>query len=240
PGRIPHYLPAHEHRNQAQVDGNGGMVRSFDWADGRLAGSDAINEVPGVVVRFVEPNLRAFRQLGEPIQGGSIVPAAVHTHPALGPNPLGARTDIRMATGDDHRDVVRILAGIAILRAGIPDRVFRRELTLPFDFAWPRVVKVQPPMRDVTVMANPVQELAPSDVVIPAPVHVDASLDVRFHPRRADPKLVIQFGRWLAGHHPRAAAREIGMTAWQANLDAHDLADEAVADDFCCPAESAL
>ena len=51
----------------------------------------------------------------------------------------------------------------------------------PSTSSGPAVVEVQAPVGDVAVVADPVEQLAAADVVVPAPVHVHAALDVRLH-----------------------------------------------------------
>ena len=52
-------------------------------------------------------------------------------------------------------------------------------------------------MGDVAVMADPVEQLAAAGVVVPAPVLVDAHVDVGLHLRGADPGVVVEVGRGL-------------------------------------------
>ena len=137
-----------------------------------------------------------------------------------------------MAARDGHRDVLGILQFDAILGRGVPNGVFGREFTLAFDFERAGTVEVQPPMRDVAVMADPIEELAAAGVVIPAPVHVKAAFDVRHHLRRADPKIIIQFGRRRADLHLVRGLFEIDMAAGQTDFDARDFADQTVANDL--------
>src|SRR5438105_7806549 len=110
------------------------MMRGLDRRDGWFPRFDTFNEIALVIVRFVEGHLAfIFRQFPEPIDVRRIVSAPVHPDPAIGPNPFRSAFDVRMPAGNDHRDVVRILAGDAILGASIPNRVFRWELADAFD-----------------------------------------------------------------------------------------------------------
>ena len=113
-------------------------------------------------------------------------------------------------------------------------------------------------MGDVAMMADPVEKLAPARVVIPAPVLVNAYIDVRLHLCRPNPTLVIEgSGRIGDGKFPcgragknggrvdrlvgngcharlksRNRVREIMMTAGQTDLNVRDIADEAAMDDL--------
>src|SRR5262245_21636756 len=108
-----------------------------------------------------------------------------------------------MSAGDGHRDVFGILELDAVFGTGVPDGIFRRELTVTFDFGRTGVVKVQPPMSNVAVVPDPVEQLASADIVVPTPVHVDAGLDIRLHLRWADPGFVIKLRRrWSHGQIP--------------------------------------
>ena len=108
--------------------------------------------------------------------------AAVYPDPAVSADPLGAIPDVRVPAGDDHRNVVGILAGNAVLGAGVPQGVLGRELANSLDFQRAnRVVVAQTPVPDVAMMADPIEQLAAAGIVVPAPVHVTAGLDVRLH-----------------------------------------------------------
>lgn len=113
-------------------------------------------------------------------------------------------------------------------------------------------------MRNVAVMPDPVEELPAADVVVPAPVHVNARLDVRLHRRRAEPAVVVEAGRRLGNCHVPAGLRrgelgeapgrtvhlrqllqqlgsgsgKVGVAAGKAHFDAGDLADETVLHDL--------
>src|ERR1039458_2426580 len=58
-------------------------------------------------------------------------------------------------------------------------RIRRGESTVAFNFRRPVAVSTHSPMRDVAVVADPVEELPAAGVVIPAPVFVQARGDVR-------------------------------------------------------------
>ena len=135
---------------------------------------------------------------------------------------------------------------------------FGGKLALAFDFGRAVVVEVHAPVSDVAMMADPVEQLSAAGVVVPAPVGVDALLDVRLHPRRADPHFVIQFRRRVAhGELPGVRARgdfgkiggsarqrsqfllqlllrlaKISIVGRQPDLDARHIANQTVADDF--------
>src|SRR5258708_200350 len=101
----------------------------------------------------------------KPINIGSVKRAAVHPHPAVGSDPFSAVTDVGMSSGDRHGDVAGIFESDAILGASIPDGVFRREFADAFDLRGTVVVEVESPMRDIAVMADPIQQLATAGVV---------------------------------------------------------------------------
>src|SRR4029077_8633035 len=112
---------------------------------------------------------------------GGLETAAVHPDPAFGANPFGARFDVVVPAGNDHGDVVRVGEFNAVFRAGVPQRVRRGKLAVAFNLRGAGEVGVHAPVRDVAVVANPVEQLAAAGVVIPTPVHVHALFDVRFH-----------------------------------------------------------
>ena len=60
------------------------------------------------------------------------------------------------------------------------------------------VVEAEAPMSDVAVVADPVEELTAAGVVVPAPVLINAHVDVGLHARGADPGLVIEVCRRIA------------------------------------------
>ena len=190
------------------------MMRGLDRGDRRLAGLHAVNEVAMVVVGLVELHLVAVvRDFANQSSVGGVIAAAVHPDPAVGADPFRAAANVVIAAGDDHGDVLGVLQLDAIFGAGVPDGVGGRELAVAFDLRGAAVVHVHAPMGDVAVVADPVQQLAAAGVVVPAPVHVHARLDVRLHPGRADPHLVIQLGRRRRhGDLPvRAAGHDFGQ-----------------------------
>ena len=193
--------------------------------------------------------------------------AAIDPDPAVGADPLGAAANVRMSASDDQGDVSWILGRDAVLGAGVPNCIGRRKLARALDFERADLVVVsQTPMRDVAVMPDPVEQLAAAGIVIPAPVHVHARLDVRLHFRRADPGRVIQFRRrfgdgdiptWPAGHNfgqlaGRAgsgrqlvqqclgSAGEVVVAAGQTHLDAGHFSNQSVPDDFRAIVEVSL
>ena len=108
------------------------------------------------------------------------------------------------------------------------------------------------------MMADPIQQLAATGIVVPAPVHVRARLDVRLHLRWPDPEVIVQFSRRLRdGDIPGgragedfgqiidflrelrqllqqglASSGEVMVAAGQADLHAGHFADQTVANDL--------
>src|SRR5437879_1949703 len=117
---------------------------------------------------------------------------AVHPNPPIRPNPLRAALDTRFTAGDDHCNIPGILAGDLILSASIPYGIPGRELALALDFRGSAAIEIETPMRNVTVMTDPIEQLASANIIIPTPVHVNATFDVRLHLCGANPGLVIQ------------------------------------------------
>ena len=234
-------------------------MRRLHRRDGRLAGFYAVNEVALVVGGFVELHLaHFFRQRLEivPLGLGTLKSSTIHPDPAFGADPFGAALDVGMSARDGHRDVVRVFQFNAILRAGVPDRLLVGKVAVTFDLRRPGIVAVHAPVRDVAMVSNPVQQLPAAGVVIPAPVHVDARLDVRLHLRRSDPGFIVEFWRRLryshvpgrgAGDNRRqffriargqffqqlgSGAGKIVVARRQSDFDMRDLADESVAHDL--------
>src|SRR5262245_24738850 len=91
-------------------------------------------------------------------------------------------------------------------------------------------------MRDVAMMADPVEQLAATKVVIPAPVHVHAAFDVRHHLRRPNPRFVIEFWRWRGNKHLILCLLEIDVTlsaaTRQADFNVFYLSDHSVTHDL--------
>src|SRR5438876_2345703 len=107
---------------------------------------------------------------------------AIHPDPAVGTDPFGAAPDVTMSTSDGHRHVVGILAGDAMLRACVPNGIAGWELSGALDFQrTASLVAVHPPVSDVAMVSDPIEQLAAADVVIPPPVFMDACFDVRLH-----------------------------------------------------------
>ena len=163
---------------------------------------------------------------------GRIESASIHPHPTVCADPLGAAADVVVAACDDHGDIVRVFQIGAVFRASIPDGVFGREFALGLDFTRSHVVEIQSPMGNISMVADPIQQLAAAGVVVPAPVHVHAGFDIRHHFRRPNPSLVIE----LLGRGSDAGflgcPGEIGMARGQANFDTGDFPDQPVADNF--------
>src|SRR6266567_2190246 len=108
--------------------------------------------------------------------------SSINPYPAIGTNPLGAHADSGMLIGNRHRYTLRVFARDAVLRAGVPNRIVWRELTCAFDFQRsPAAIAIHSPMGDIAMVADPIQQLAAANVVIPTPVFVDARLDIRLH-----------------------------------------------------------
>ena len=117
-------------------------------------------------------------------------------HPAVRADPFRAAFDVAMSTRNDHFDVARVFQVEAVLGAGIPHGVVRREFARALDLARAVVIETQTPVRDIHVMPHPVEQLPAAGVVVPAPVFVHLAFPVRHHLRRPDPGVVIQFDRW--------------------------------------------
>src|ERR1041385_6797607 len=176
----------------------------------------------------------------EPIDIRGIVANTIDPDPALSADPFGAAFDIGVSTSDSHLNVFGIFTRDPIFGAGVPDCVARREFALPLDFRRSFVIEIEPPMGDITMVPNPIKQLAAADVVIPAPVHMYPAFDIRLHRCRANPGIVIKFGRWIGRRHESASVGEIGMIGRQANLDMRYFADQTIAHDFSGAAERAL
>src|SRR5260370_269850 len=106
----------------------------------------------------------------------------VHPNPAIGTDPFGAHFDSRMIVGNCHGDIIWVFERDPIFRTGVPNRIVRWELTCAFDFQRsPAAVAIHSPMGDIAMVADPIEQLATADIVIPTPVLVDPGLDVRLH-----------------------------------------------------------
>ena len=116
----------------------------FDRRDRLLPRLDAVDELGHVVVgshelevhfRFGRLHLLLPAAVGfPPFFVGRFKTAAIDRNPAVFADPLRAALDIAVAAGDDHFDVVGILALDAILARRVPDGVLRAG-TRP----WPRL-----------------------------------------------------------------------------------------------------
>ena len=56
-------------------------------------------------------------------------------------------------------------------------------------------IEPQPPVRNVPMVADPIHQLSAARVVVPAPVLVNAHVNVRFHLRRPQPSVKVEIGR---------------------------------------------
>src|SRR5258708_83155 len=95
-------------------------------------------------------------------------------------------------------------------------------------------------MGDVAMMADPIEQLTAARVVVPAPILMETALDVRLPMRGAQPEIIIQLGRRLRWHHFLAGVRKVRVAGWKSDFDMGDLADQAVAYNFCRLAEGSL
>src|ERR1035437_1905210 len=91
-------------------------------------------------------------------------------------------------------------------------------------------------MRNIAIMANPIHQHPATGVVVPAPVLVNAGLDIWLHFGRPNPSFIIKLRRWLLDFEtliPAAELRKkINVSIQQATLDSFDFSEETVADDF--------
>src|SRR6266478_6665448 len=170
-----------------------GMMRDFDGRDRRLARLDAINEVAVVAFSLIDHDFAFFRRQGTALTEsgiGSFKAAAINPHPTVTANPLGAAANVAVSTGNGHFNIVRVFRSDAIFCASVPNRIFGGEFSFALDFRRTNLVVVaEAPVSDVAVMADPVQQLAAADIVIPAPVLVHPAFDIRLHLGGADPNL---------------------------------------------------
>src|ERR1039458_7042345 len=141
--------------------------------EGQLHLAQLLRQLPDLAPRFV----------------GRLKSPAVNPYPAVRSDPLGAAANIGVPPCDGHGDVPGILQLDAIFRAGVPHRVCRRELALALDLEGARVIKIATPVGNVTMVPDPVEQLASARIVVPAPVPVDPALDVRHHTGGANPRL---------------------------------------------------
>src|ERR1035437_10975252 len=78
-------------------------------------------------------------------------------------------------------------------------------------------------MRNIAIMANPIHQHPATGVVVPAPVLVDAGLDIWLHFGRPNPSFIIKLRRWLLDFEtliPAAELRKkINVSIQQATLD---------------------
>src|ERR1051326_8982153 len=181
--RIPPNLTPDQHGDQPEVARDGGMMSGFDRCNRRFSRFDAIQKIALMVAGPIKLNLiHVPWNLPEPIHVRGIVSPTVHPNPAFGADPFCAAANVAIATGDNHRDIIRILATDAIFGTCVPNRIWRRELTGAFDFGRTAcLVAIQAPVRNIAVVPDPIEQLAAPDIVIPAPVLMNPRLDVRFH-----------------------------------------------------------
>src|ERR1700678_986490 len=107
--------------------------------------------------------------------------------PSRRPDPFFSHTDGGRAAGDCQRDVVGVLgyfltvfAFDVVFGRGVPGCIRRWKLAVALYLRGASEIETQTPMRDVTVMADPVEQLPAAGVVVPAPVLGDARVDVGF------------------------------------------------------------
>ena len=246
--------------DEREVAGDGAGVGGLDGGDGGLAGFDAVEEVAVVAGGLVEAGFDdVVAEFGEgggfddlvalaffdgafELRDGAVEgAAAVDVEPAFFTDPGGAGFDVGVAAGDDHGDAACVEALGAIFGGGVPDIGGGWHVHLDgFDFVGAGAVHVHAPVGDVAVVADPVEELAAADVVVPAPVFVNAGLNVGFHLGGADPHFVIEVGGWLGDLGFVAGFSEVVMASGEADFDTGEFAEEAVADDFGSDAEIVL
>ena len=205
---------------------SGGIVQlHLDHIVAQLLGPRGLHHLAGLFIATVQGILQ--------IRVGRIEAAAVHPHPAIGAHPLGAHLDVVMSVRDQHLHPVRIGGFGLVIRGGVPHIAARRELGADRPHLHRSgVVAVHSPVGDVAVVADPVEQLAAADVVVPAPVLVDSRLDIILHRRRADPHLVVELCRWRCDLGFRTGAGEIMVAAGQAHDHMVQLPDQAVAHVF--------
>lgn len=246
-----------EHQgDEGEVARDGAAVSGFDGGDGGLAGFDAVEEIAMVAGGFVEAGFDdVIAEFGEgggfddfvafaffdhllKLGDGAVVGAAVDVEPAFFADPFGAGLDVGVAASDDHGDVTGVRGFGAVFGGGVPDVGAGWHVDLDgADFGGAAAVHVEAPVGDVAVVADPVEELAAADVVVPAPVFVDASFDVGLHLGGADPHFVVEVGGGFGDLSFVAGFGEVVVAGGEADFDAGDFAEEAVADDFGADAE---
>ena len=181
--------------------------------------------------------LTLFDDLLEAVFGG-VVAAAIDMHPAVRADPFRAHLDVFMSTGDGHGDVARVFRFGAVLGGGVPDVSARRHVHLDgLDLSRTAAVHVHAPVGDVAVVADPVEQLTAADVVIPAPVLVNAALDVILHRGRSDPHLIIKIGRRRGDAALVTRFGKVMVTGRKTDLDMREFADQAIAHDLGSDAE---
>src|ERR1019366_1944833 len=164
--------------------GDSRMVGCLHRRDGRLAGLYGLQEVPLMILREGQLHLALLlRQLPDLAPGfvGCLKPPAVNPDPAVRSDPFGAAANIGMAARDRHGYVSRVFQFDAIFRAGVPHRVHRWKLALALDLEGAGVIEIATPVGDVAMVPDPVEQLAPARVVVPAPVPVNPAPDVWHH-----------------------------------------------------------
>ncbi len=181
-----------------------------------------------MVVRYVKLHFAQF--IGQvviiaPFFVGGLEGAAVHPDPALGAGPLNAAADIREAAGNRHGDMAGILQLDPVFGGGVPDRAPGRELAPPLQLVRSGVVEAAPPMGDVAMAPNPIHHLAAPGIVVPAPVPMNATLNVRCHVRRANPEVVVQLRRRVARRHASCDIARVMIPPGEADIHVVNVAE---------------
>src|ERR1019366_1056439 len=175
-----------------------------------------------------------LRQLPDLAPGfvGRLNPPAVNPDPAVRSDPLGAAANIGVPARDRHGDVPRVFQFDAIFRAGVPHRVHWGKLALALDLEGAGVIEIATPVGDVAMVPDPVEQLAPARVVVPAPVPVNPAPDVWHHFGGASPCLEIQlWRRRRAGNHV-PGGHGTTLPGGQAHFNPGNLPDQAVPHDL--------
>src|SRR4051794_7674912 len=109
-----------------------------------------------MIIRPVELYLISiFRDLCEPIYVGSVVGSTIHVDPTFCADPFSALFDIGMAAGNCHGDVARVLQSDTVFCTRIPESVGCGKFAMAFDLRGSGIVKIETPMGNIAMMANP-------------------------------------------------------------------------------------
>src|SRR6478736_502454 len=108
---------------------------------------------------MIKLDFPAFRRFAEPVNVRRIELFPIDPHPAISADPFCPPLDVATGAGNGHFNIVWILQFGPIGFAGVPNRVRRREFAVTVDLRGAGIVKAQPPMSDVAMMANPVEKL---------------------------------------------------------------------------------